>query len=150
MALVPHLVIPIWKRGALSFESHFHMGISCQPFPFGDPHYGNWMPYILNPYKETVIHRSYKEICRFLFPADPKMSVSQPKFLVTCRCCVTQWTAKTTVPVSTRGLPKCKRAVSFLKIPYGDSPFQNRVCDFSLEGKLIAPLIAAPNGEMRK
>ncbi len=33
-----HLVTPIWKRGAVCFESLFHMGIFCWQFPFGDPH----------------------------------------------------------------------------------------------------------------
>jgi hypothetical protein len=54
--------------------------------------------------------------------ADAKISVSQPIFLVMCQRYVTQWMAKTTVPVSTQGLPVYRNRQVDLKIPIWGLP----------------------------
>jgi hypothetical protein len=69
--LVPHLLILIWKRGALCFESHFHVGIFCKPFPFGDSNVET-EAVCLNPHMETAIHCFQMGTYHFAFPADAK------------------------------------------------------------------------------
>ena len=128
---VSEWTIPVWKRPSL--EINFKMvswnGIDS---PFGDPNmetgslifwiqfphgdllltvsiwwspYGNGKPYVLISHMETVIHHFHMGICRFPFSADAKkvgFSAGDAPALVT------QWTAKTTVPVSKLGLPLWK------------------------------------------
>ncbi len=80
-----HLGIPIWKWEAVSFESPYGKGDS--PFLNGD------LPFPVSRRWENIV-----------FPAI---------FFVMCWRYVTQWTAKTSVPMSTWGFPIWNRVGRF-------------------------------------
>ncbi len=103
MVWIPHLVIPIWKWGALCFEYHFHMGICCWLFPFGDPHMETGSRMFWFSIWKWWFTVSIWGFAIFRFPQMQKIIFSArdaPALVL-----VTQWMAKTTVPVSNLRFP---------------------------------------------
>jgi hypothetical protein len=132
-----HMGIPIWKRGALSFDSPY--GNEDTPFLYGDVSvpvsicgspYGNGEPFRLIPHMETGIPHFHMGMCH-----SPSW---RPTFLVM------RWRLVHDPMAGQKYSPRFHTGSSLMemgrqtkKFPFGDSPFQNRV--FSHMGINICP-----------
>ncbi len=120
-------IFPTTKQGF----PFLHSRICQAPFSYGDPRMEIGTRFFKSPYGNGDSPFPYRDdLILVSIWGSPYGNVFGGQNFWRCddTWCVTQLSAKTTVPVSIRGVPHIETCRPTKEFPFGDSPFPNRVC----------------------